>query len=193
VTPRISRSQLTLIDAFEEKYRVKVPASLREWYSIENSANLLKKISRPHIGIKLKDAPGIQSNCGYPISDSDPFLIAIENQAVWFMAVKFNEGDDPSVYMRYNEPGESWGVHAHSFSDWIHALSWDYTILSKSSLSTFDECVVSATPEIHQKVSGFQVDAPETYGCNVYFRGDKFVRMKKGEKCLLVISNDSST
>jgi hypothetical protein len=193
VTPRISQSQVTLFDSFEEKYRVEIPASLREWYSIENSINLSEKILRTHTSIELKNTPGIQAKCGYLINDSDPFLIAIENQAVWFMAVKPDEGDNPPVYMRYNEPDESWVLHANSFSDWINALSWDYTVLSKLSLLTLDEYVVSATPEIHKKVSEFQVEAPETYGCNVYFNGSKFVRMKKGNKRLLVIYNDSST
>jgi hypothetical protein len=193
VTTRISQSQVTLIDSFEAKYRVKIPASLREWYSIENSVNLFEEILRPHTGIELKESPRIQANYGYLINDTDPFLIAIENQAVWFMAIKSNEGDNPPVYMRYNEPDESWVLHANSFSDWINALSWDYTVLSKLSLSTFDEYVVSATPEIHKKVSEFQVEASETYGCNVYFKGSKFVRMKKGNKRLLVIYNDNST
>ena len=191
-TARISRSQVALVSSFEEKYNIKVPASLREWYSLENSVNLLEKILGPHMGIDLKNAPKIQAECGYLINGSDPFLVMIENQAVLFMAVKFNEGEDPPVYMRYNEPGETWVLHANSFSDWINALSWDYTILSKLSLSQFNEIVVSSTPEIHEKLLEFQVAAPETYVCNMYFRGDKFARMKKGNEDLLVIYENSS-
>ena len=193
VTPRISQSQVALVNSFEEKYKIKVPASLRECYSLENSVNLLEKILGPHISIDLKSAPRIQADCGYLINGSDPFLVMIENQAVFFMAVKFSEGEDPPVYMRYNEPGESWILHANSFSDWINALSWDYTVLSKLSLSQSIEIVVSASPEIHEKLLEFQVAAPETYVCNMYFRGDKFARMKKGNEHLLVIYNDNNT
>lgn len=100
---------------------------------------------------------------------------------------KVTGGENPPVYIRYNEPNEKWTLHANSFAEWVHALSWDYVVLSKLSLSKFNESVISIEPETHEQLLGFQVVAPETYVANVYFKGDKLARMRKGDDHLLVI------
>jgi hypothetical protein len=51
---------------------------------------------------------------------------------------------------------------------------------------------VSGTPETHEKLVGFQVEAPETYGGNLHFKGNRLVRMRKGDERLLVIYGDGS-
>src|SRR5215510_14345455 len=142
VTPKISQSQVMLVNSFEDLHKVKIPASLREWYSLENSDELFENILQSHTGIRLTDSLDVQKDCGLLINGSDPFILVIENQAVWSMAVKFNEGEDPPVYMRYNEPNEAWKLYANLFSDWITALCWDYILLSNLSLSNLNEYVI---------------------------------------------------
>ena len=180
LTPQISQLNLELISAFEEEHKLTFPSAIREWYSLENNSELLEKITSPHNVIDINNASQIQETCGYPLNVSEPFIVLLENQSVWYMAVKLNEGENPPVYMRYNEPDELWTLHANSFSDWIHALCWDYIVITRSYGK-----IVSAKHE--NPLVGFHPDAPETYEAHIYFKGKRFTRTKKDEKYLFVI------
>jgi hypothetical protein len=182
VTPTISESHADLIAVFEAEHKLEFPAALREWYLLENSAALLQKIAVIHNIVEINDMPEIHEDYRNPFSASVPFPILVENQGVWRMAINLVEGENPPVYIRYNEPDEPWILHANSFSEWIHALSWDYINLWESNGKT-----ISFTPETQEYLSGFQISAPETYVGNVYFKGKKFVRMEKDNEPLLVI------
>lgn len=121
-TPQILQLNLERIRAFEAKYELAIPPALREWFSLENHSELLQKIASPHNLIEINHAPKFQEDQNCRPHASEPFFVLIENQAVWFMTVELSKGENPPVYVRYNEPGELWTVHANSFSDWLHAL-----------------------------------------------------------------------
>ena len=180
ITPQISQLNLELVSAFEAKYELAIPLALREWYSLENNSEILQEITGSHNIIEITITPKVQEDYSQLFSASEPFPVLIENQAVWFMAVKLNEGENPPVYMRYNEADELWTLHANSFSDWIQALCWDYIVITKSQGK-----IVSAKHE--NQLLGFHADAPETYEAHIYFKGKKFTRMKKGAEYLFVI------
>jgi len=187
VKPKISQSQVALICSFEERYALRLPAALREWYSLENGFELLQEISAFHVPLEINNMPSIQKDYSDIFSVYEPLPILVENQWVWHMAVRLQEGENPPVYIRYNEPNENWVLHANSFTEWIHALSWDYVSFSKLSFAAMNERIISVTPETHERLFGFQVVAPETYVGNVYFKGEKLVRMRKNDINFLVI------
>jgi hypothetical protein len=124
----------------------------------------------------------IQQDYRKPFSVSAPLPILVENQGVWHMAINLDGGENPPVYIRYNEPGEPWILHANSFSEWIHALCWDCINIWESKGK-----ITSLGPGKENDLSSFQIVAPETYIGNVYFRGKKFVRMEKDNEHVLVI------
>ena len=187
VNPQISQSQVELIRSFEERYALQLPEALREWYSLENGFELLQEISAFHIPVEINNMPNIQKNYSDIFSLHEPLPILVENQWVWHMAVRLNEGENPPVYIRYNEPNGNWVLHANSFTEWIHALSWDYVSFEKLSFTEINERIFSVTPETHEQLFGFQVVAPETYVGNVYFKGEKLARMRKNGLNFLVI------
>ena len=192
VTPKISERHAELVVAFESKYKLRFPDALREWYLLDNNVTLLQKLAVIHNVVEISDMPKIQKDYCNPFSALAPLPILVENQWVWHMAVKLDEGDNPPVYLRYNEPNEPWRLHANSFSDWIHALSWDYIHLwdSRGKTTAYHK-TISFTSETANYLSGFQVAAPETYLGNVYYVAKKFVRMKKDNEPLLVLHEEA--
>jgi hypothetical protein len=182
ITPTISKSLDDRIASFEAEHKIEFPAALREWYVMENSGALLQRIAVIHNIVEINEMPEIQQHYRKPFSVSAPLPILVENQGVWHMAINPDEGENPPVYIRYNEPDEPWILHANSFSEWILALSWDCINIweSKGKITSF-------SLEKEDYLSSFQIAAPETYVGNVYFRGKKFVRMEKDNEPLLVI------
>jgi hypothetical protein len=152
----------------------------------------LQKVAVIHNVVEISDMPKIQKDYCDPFSALAPLPILVENQWVWHMAVKLDEGENPPVYLRYNEPNEPWLLHANSFSDWIHALSWDYINLwdSRGKTTAYGKAI-SFTSQTENYLSGFQVAAPETYLGNVYYVAKKFVRMEKANEPLLVIHEET--
>ena len=56
--------------------------------------------------------------------DGDMLLVGVETQAVWLWAVRDN-GDNPLVWERYNEPGADWAQTQERLDEFL----WHFTLI----------------------------------------------------------------
>jgi hypothetical protein len=184
--PKISQERLERVTDFEAQHGLLLPAAMREWYSLENCIALLEKMSIiGHIATDLEEARRYESVHQPELGVQELFPVLIENQGVWHIAVDLLDGDNPRVYLRYNDPGELWIIHAHSFSDWIYAHAWDHAILVQKKGQYF---FVDSDEQWNQHLSGNDMVGPETFLGNAVFKGKRFLRVIRQGKRLLVIA-----
>ncbi len=106
------------LDALEATRGLSLPASVREWLSLEGAAAILR---RPEDAQKL--------TLGEPIDDIDCvaegwLVVQVENQGVVYWAVPLDAGDDPPVYGAEDPEWDAGDEpYAASFSDWVHSLA----------------------------------------------------------------------
>lgn len=119
------------LNNLETELGCKLPASFREWYSIENVHEILHKHSNQDHPISLKDL-GRKYKFLEPIKanelDSHPLLMFMwENQGVCQWGIHLNDDDDPPVYVRWNATTANWQKACDHFSDFIYSWIWDWS------------------------------------------------------------------
>ncbi|MCB0030575.1 MAG: SMI1/KNR4 family protein, partial [Anaerolineales bacterium] len=125
-----SEAEIESVETFERLHAIKLPASVREWYCLDNWPGILKQITRvPHRPVLLAEVDNFLFTGHADWDSSQPLAILEENQGVWHMAIELNGHPNPPVLVRYNEPAESWHHYADSFSDWIFAWLWDNAVI----------------------------------------------------------------
>ena len=107
-----------------------LPASVREWYALKDAATILKKYSNADHPVPLKDL-GLTGSDSCDAVDvtakGERFLtFLIENQGVCVWAFELDQAEDPTVVVRWNEPGAVWQLAADRFSDFIYTWLWDH-------------------------------------------------------------------
>ena len=184
VTPSFDEDNKKLIANFEAEHCLQFPAALSEWYALVNNKAVLKQIlPNEHSIVHFQDAFQNVPFSEY-IKGSKPFYILFENQGVWHMAVQLIN-DNPQVFIRLNEVGEHWRLHANSFSDGLYAWAWDYEIM-KRDMSCF--IIENNNKKIENYLINCDEKGPETFnGGNTSYQGELFVRYFKNGKRFTVI------
>ena len=129
--PPFSQSATDAIQERQRELGVSLPASVREWYSLEGAVAILRRFSND-------DRPIPVSRLGEPFSDwysggrrdfvSEGLLLFLcENQGVCNWAVKLNGGPDPAVLVEVDTaPDAVWLPCAKSFSVFVWCQIWDH-------------------------------------------------------------------
>ena len=144
--PVFSRKQHDALKALEVFLKVKFPAAFVEWFSLENAESLIT-FNCDHV--MPVDRFEVQSN---PLIDNDLrwrsivfpddllwrwksaeaygideklLVFIVENQGVCSWALDLNDGADPQILMKWNEPGKRWLQSSEKFSAFVFARVWD--------------------------------------------------------------------
>ena len=118
------------LDILERRIGRPLPASVREWYSIIDGADILGEFSNSDHPVALEDLGRPRPVRGYgeidPVADG-LLLILIENQSCCYWLVGL-EGDDPPVYIaeRLTSDPATWQRSAERFSDFTLAKVWAF-------------------------------------------------------------------
>lgn len=121
--PIISQDNIRLLNERQNALGIVIPASIREWYSLEMGRRLLYGNGYWQNPIPLDELGQ------HPYDDSAMLVLMIENQAVNVWGVPLGDDDDPPVYFRYFEDNTEWELYADHFSTFIHIYNRDYDLI----------------------------------------------------------------
>ena len=172
ISPSLCEKSVEQIYDFEIQYKVNVPPSLREWYSIENHMAILQHLidrTLNHNLINLTNSFTFGQMLDWLPTDLKYIYILEENQCCFHMAVELTGSDNPPVLFRHYEPEASWELHAESFSDWLLAITWDS--INYDNFAQFDDEIEFET--FLEESSEF---GPTTYYANMWLYASKFMR-----------------
>jgi hypothetical protein len=127
IEPQTSSIAISLLNKFEQVHDLLLPTSVREWYSLAEACDILRKYSNQDHPIELKELECIQlSEYSKNLPDFGTkkiMPIMYENQAVCTWAVVLSEVDDPPVVVELNSV---WMPYADSFSIFVYTRVWDW-------------------------------------------------------------------
>jgi len=118
------------LNDFDRKHlgRVKVPASVREWYETPGAVEILREYSnedKPLSVPELRLSRWIRAED--PSIPLDVLEFLWENQGVCVWAVALTGEDDPPVVVRWNEEGDLRARRcADTFSTFVFTRLWDF-------------------------------------------------------------------
>lgn len=150
VAPAISPSAESNLEAVEARIGRKLPASVREWYSLDGACKLLRQYSNDdwplevgEFGLPRKDTHG-----GGPhnLLARDLVIFRYENQGVCVWAFGFDGNDNPPVYVDFDSQFKTWTKCVPTFSEHLYTWMWDYAlVLTKDLLVQGQNQPVSGT------------------------------------------------
>lgn len=140
--PQVSSLAVQALDEFERALQLELPASVREWFSLQHAETLL--IGNQDQVLPLQDIaweqiepfkpnPNAYENSEHKLwvwrvlrhLKRAMLVLILENQGVCEWAVDVSSGDDPPVWIRKNEPGATWEACADRFSTFVYTRVWD--------------------------------------------------------------------
>lgn len=187
--PSFSVTNLQLLRKLEQETGVKLPASVREWYSLENGVELLANYSNTDHATMVEDLGRREKywrDREYHyynfLLEQNLLIVLIETQSVWTWAVKIDGSDDPPVFTCAGspEPESEWVLCAESFSTFVYTRIWDF----KDWGSDFYLWAFS-DEKLHSSILAFLsshfTQGPQThsYGCTNlrFFSGTKGIHL----------------
>jgi hypothetical protein len=142
---RVSAQAERLVSAREHLLQCRLPPSVREWYSYQDSVRLLRRHSDGDVPVALR----YLGNLAHTSFDDDHadltkrglLLIMRENQGVCHWAVRLDNTDDPEVLVEVDSaPKPVWRKHCRTFSEFIYCRVWDYPLGRFVVQAQHDEC-----------------------------------------------------
>jgi hypothetical protein len=136
ITPEIDDAAVLALDDLETRLEIKLPAALREWYSLKNA--------RQHLRCNDDHVLPIEK-LGYDDFASEDMLLFIrENQDTAMWALQMDGSDNPPVFVS-NDDYDEWAMCAATFSDFVYGRVWEWRwMLGRSSLILWDDAAFSA-------------------------------------------------
>lgn len=119
------------LDRREAAAGAPLPASVREWYSLEGAVDVLRSHSNSDDPVPI-DQLGTRE---YDLHETGPhdyladglMIVIFEDQAVCTWAVRLDGTDDPPVVIEVDSRGViHWQRYADTFSDFVCTWVWDY-------------------------------------------------------------------
>lgn len=126
--PKVAPETENALAAVEGRIGRNLPASLREWYSLNGACELLYSYSNSDPPVALADL-GRDGLVG-----GDLLILRHENQGVCSWAVWLNGSDDPPVLVDYDTAFQTYQPCANTFSEYIRACLWDWGLVLKNAL-----------------------------------------------------------
>ncbi len=131
-----SSASKELLNRFEERSGIRLPAAVREWYELEGAVELLAAYSNDDHPVPIESfGEGGNEQLRTGVSDGSTLrrlVMLHENQGVCRWAVLLNGSDDPpvEVEIEFTASKPTWQHHADSFSAWIYTRIADHRWLS---------------------------------------------------------------
>lgn len=128
--PRVSSEALALLDSLEKKCGGHLPASFKEWYSLDGAWEILAKRTSDHpiaLSDLGKDRWYVEGSRDF-ISEGH-LVFMTENQGVCHWALELNGEDDPPVVVEVDSlPTVKWQPFADTFSAFVEVVvsDWNY-------------------------------------------------------------------
>jgi hypothetical protein len=176
----------------DERLGQSLPAAIREWYVLDGAYDILREVAQIHVlAILEDDGDDAALRARYAATGPSATMLPLvyENQGVWHLAVPLDAGDDPPVYLGYQEAaGFEWHWYADRFSDWVWAWVWDYVGLTRDyqlflrSLMTDTDCQQIRTTFQH---------GPRTMG-TAWIRAEQVERYYQGEQRVTLYQDQGS-
>jgi hypothetical protein len=192
VSPPQSAAANASLNQLEQRLSVLLPVSVREWYSLAGCMEIMHELSLIHTPV---DVVNYSDDLSHRYAASPPYLrmlpIVIENQGVWHIAVALDVGDDPPVYLGYQDRDTfEWHLHAEHFSEFVYAWSWDYVGYERDYIINTTAYLSEA--DIARIHAAFQLQAT-TYVGNAYFVSERIERYVKGDQKITLMIDQKST
>ena len=189
IAPAVSPNAVSELDAVEARIGRKLPASVREWYSLDGAREILRQYSNNDWPLEIAEFGLVRhdTNGGGPhdLLARDLIVFRYENQAVCVWAFKLDGSDDPPVSVDVDSQFKTWTQCAPTFSEHLYAAIWDHAmVLSGDLLIQAQHRPVSATAISFLK-ENFDT-GPETYG----WPGHTQYRFSKADQRLLIWASD---
>jgi hypothetical protein len=155
--PRTSATALGELEGTERRLGVRLPPSVREWYSYDGALPVLAAHSNDDPPIPVREFSLAESTAGPLIP------IRWENQGVCTWAILLDGSDDPPVMVDVDSDGTAWRPLARKFSTYVYACVWDYRIVMRQS------ALVQAqngplSPQALRALQGLFEERPRTSG-----------------------------
>lgn len=155
--PRTSAGAIAELERAEQRLGMRLPSSLREWYSYDGALTILASHSNDDPPIPVEE---------FSLTDSDAGrLIPIrrENQGVCTWAVVLDGSDDPPVMVDVDSDGAMWQPFARDFSTYVYTCVWDYcVVLSQAAMVQAQN--VPLSPRSLHALQGLFDEGPRTFG-----------------------------
>jgi hypothetical protein len=189
VAPVISESAVADLDSVEARIRRKLPASVREWYSLDGACKLLRQYSNDDWPLEVREfgLPRKDTHGGGPhdLLARGMVVFRYENQGVCVWAFGLDDTDDPPAYVDFDSQFKAWTKCAPTFSEHLYAWMWDYAkVLTKDLLIQAQNKPLSETAVGFLR-GNFDV-GPETYG----WPGHTQYRFSKNDQRILIWASD---
>jgi len=185
VSPGISESAVTELDSVETRIGRRLPASKREWYSLDGACQILREYSNDDRPLQISDLglPRKDTSGGGPhdLLARNLVVYRYENQAVCVWAVQLDGSDDPPVVVNVDSQFKIWTRCAPTFSGHLHAWMWDYALVLRG-----DHLIQAQNQPLTTEAIGFLSQhfdvGPETYG----WPGDTQYRFFNDDQRILI-------
>lgn len=125
----ISEDAVEILDWLQEERNLKLPASVREWYSLSQAVAWLSKYSNQDHPIPLEQLAGVDDDWeDIQCHEIDLVPIMIENQNACTWALQLNGTEDPPMVVSFDKtaPSAKWEPYAERFSTFVYTQIWDY-------------------------------------------------------------------
>jgi hypothetical protein len=189
IAPTVSESAVADLDSVEARIDRKLPASIREWYSLDGACALLRQYSNDDWPLEVREfgLPREDTHGGGPhdLLARDLVAFRYENQGVCVWAFELDGTDDPPAYVDFDSQFKTWTKCAPTFSEHLYAWIWDYAkVLTKDLLIQAQNKPLSATAI--EFLRGHLDMGFKTYG----WPGHTQYRFSKGGQRLLIWASD---
>jgi hypothetical protein len=179
--PQLSQESLLKLESVPREQGVTIPASIKEWYSLENAIEILGQNSNDDYFVSVNDFGNYL--------EEGPFVerllvFEVENQAVCKWAIKLDNSDDPPVFARIVD-SDTWELCAENFSTYVWTLVFDWSrIRPKNGYFLLAQARPFTQNDLSELQRNFQ-EEHRTY-C---FPGKINYRFSLGDKRILIWSN----
>lgn len=123
VEPQTSASARAELESTERRLGLRLPDSVREWYSCKYALHILAEHSNQDPPIPVHEFALSESSVGPLIS------IRWENQGVCTWAILLDGSEDPPVFVDVDSNGTNWQRLAPTFSTYVYTCVWDYRLV----------------------------------------------------------------
>ena len=104
----------------ERRLGVRLPESVREWYSEVDGRNLLSKYSNNDWALNPDEFKRVEL-CGKEL-----VTFLVENQGVCWWGFELNGSDDPPVHVNLDPPPDNLFQYAATFSEFTYVRVFDF-------------------------------------------------------------------
>jgi hypothetical protein len=179
IQPRTSPAELRVLERTEQRLGMRLPPSVREWYSYDGALPVLAVHSNADRPVPVQEFSLTESTVGRLIS------IRWENQGVCNWAILLDGSDDPPVLVDVDSGGTVWQPLAQKFSTYVYTCVWDYhVVLRRPALVQAQNGPLS--PRSLQMLQELFDERPRTFG----WPGSAQYRFDGGQHGILIWSTE---